>query len=96
MTGAKSVLLKIDTQGYEDRVLIGAAGVLDKLTALQVELSLVPLYAGQPLFDEMRKKIEMMGFVLFAIFPGYVHERTGQTLQIDGFFVRRDMATSNP
>jgi FkbM family methyltransferase len=95
MTGANSVLLKIDTQGYEDRVLQGAAGVLDKVTAIQAELSLVPLYAGQPLFDEMREKIETMGFVLFAIFPGYVHERTGQTLQIDGFFVRREMATRN-
>jgi FkbM family methyltransferase len=95
ITGAKSVLLKIDTQGYEDRVLNGAAGVLNSMTALQAELSLVPLYAGQPLFDEMREKIEMMGFVLFAIFPGYVHERTGQTLQIDGFFVRGEAAARN-
>jgi FkbM family methyltransferase len=95
MTGAKSVLLKIDTQGYEARVLKGAAGVLDRVTAIQAELSLVPLYAGQPLFDEMREKIETIGFVLFAIFPGYVHELTGQTLQIDGFFVRGEMATRN-
>jgi FkbM family methyltransferase len=95
MAGANSVLLKIDTQGYEDRVLKGAAGVLDKVTAIQAELSLVPLYAGQPLFDEMREKIEALGFVLFAIFPGYVHERTGQTLQIDGFFVRPEMAARN-
>ena len=95
MTGAKSVLLKIDTQGYEDRVLKGAAGVLDKVTAIQAELSLVPLYAGQPLFDEMREKIEALGFVLFAVFPGYVHEQTGQTLQLDGFFLRRDISAGN-
>jgi FkbM family methyltransferase len=95
MTGAKSVLLKIDTQGYEDRVLKGATGVLDKVRAIQAELSLVPLYSGQPLFDEMREKIETMGFVLFAIFPGYVHERTGQTLQIDGFFLRRELAKNS-
>jgi hypothetical protein len=36
-----------------------------------------------------------MGFVLFAIFPGYVHERTGQTLQIEGFFVRPEMAKNS-
>jgi FkbM family methyltransferase len=92
---ARRVLLKIDTQGYEDRVLAGAQGMLSRVVAIQTELSLVPLYAGQPLFDEMREKIKTMGFVLFAIFPGYVHERTGQTLQIDGFFVRREMATRN-
>ena len=88
LEGAKAVLLKIDTQGYEDRVLAGAAGVIDRITAVQTEMSLVPLYAGQPLFDDMRVKIESMGFELFAIFPGYVHEITGRTLQVDGLFLR--------
>jgi FkbM family methyltransferase len=94
LTETMPVLLKIDTQGYEDRVLKGATGVLDKVTAIQVELSLIPLYAGQPLFDEMREKIAALGFDLFAVFPGYVHEQTGQTLQLDGFFLRRALAKS--
>jgi len=89
IAGARRVLLKIDTQGYEDRVLTGAAGVLDRIMAIQTELSLVPLYAGQVLFDEMRRRIEAQGFELHAVFPGYVDERTGQTLQLDGFFRRR-------
>ncbi len=87
---ARRVLLKIDTQGYEDRVLAGARAVLDRVLAIQAELSLVPLYAGQPLFDEMRSNLEDVGYELFAVFPGYVHERSGRTLQLDGFFVRRD------
>ena len=95
LDGAKAVLLKIDTQGFEDRVLSGAAGVIDRITAIQTELSLVPLYAGQPLFDDMRAKIEAMGFVLFAVFPGYVHDHTGRTLQLDGFFVGRDAAKNS-
>jgi hypothetical protein len=37
----------------------------------------------------MRRRIELLGFELFAVFPGYVDERTGQTLQLDGFFLRR-------
>jgi FkbM family methyltransferase len=92
MLGARSVLLKIDTQGYEDRVLNGAVGILDGVTAIQAELSLVPLYADQLLMDDMREKIEQLGFVLFAVFPGYVHELTGQTLQLDGLFLRSAMA----
>ncbi len=90
--GANAVLLKLDTQGYEDRVLDGATGILGKIAAIQTELSLVPLYAGQPLFDDMRAKLNAMGFTLTALFPGYVHAVTGQTLQIDGFFVRADLA----
>ena len=92
LAGARRVLLKIDTQGYEDPVLTGAAGVLDRITVIQTELTLVPLYAGQRLFDEMRARIEGMGFELFAVFPGYVDERSGRTLQVDGFFVRRGSA----
>jgi len=90
LAGARRALLKIDTQGYEDHVLTGAAGVLDRITAIQTELTLVPLYSGQRLLDEMRERIEAMGFELFAIFPGYVDETSGQTLQLDGFFLRRD------
>ncbi len=89
LAGARRVLLKIDTQGYEEHVLTGATGVLDRVTAIQTELTLVPLYSGQRLLDEMRARIEAMGFELFAIFPGYVDETSGQTLQLDGFFLRR-------
>jgi FkbM family methyltransferase len=92
LIGSKRTLIKIDTQGYEDRVLAGAKGIFHSVVAIQSELSFVPLYREQPLFDEMRLKMEMMGFVLFAVFPGYVHEQTGQTLQIDGFFIRREIA----
>jgi len=94
LEGAKAVLLKIDTQGYEDRVLAGAAGVIDRMTAIQAEMSLVPLYAEQLLFDDVRARIEAKGFELFAIFPGHVHAVTGRTLQVDGLFLRRK--TANP
>lgn len=94
--GARAVLLKLDTQGYEDRVLTGAGGIIDRITAIQTELSLVPLYAGQPLFDDIRARVEAMGFSLYAVFPGHVAEATGQTLQIDGFFLRRDRGAATP
>jgi len=44
--------LKIDTQGYEDRVMIGASESLERIVGLQLELSLVPLYEGQLLFND--------------------------------------------
>jgi FkbM family methyltransferase len=91
IAGARATLLKLDTQGYEDRVLAGAAGIMDRIAAIQAELSLVPLYAGQLLFDELRARIEGMGFSLYAVFPGHVSEATGQTLQVDGFFLRGAM-----
>ena len=95
LVDSRRVLLKIDTQGYEGRVLAGATNLLDNVTAIQAELSLVPLYAGQPLFDEVREKIEAQGFVLYAVFPGFIDAQTGQTLQLDGFFLRRELVKSS-
>jgi len=92
LSGARRVLLKIDTQGYEDCVLAGAKGLMHRITAIQAELSLVPLYAGQPLYIEMLDRIEALGFVQYAIFPNYIDAQTGRTLQVDGFFVRRELA----
>jgi len=95
MQGVDSVLLKIDAQGNEDRVLRGAAGIMNRISAIQVELSLVPLYAGQLLFEEMRREMESPGYAPFAIFPGGVSRNTGQTAQWDGFLVRKSMAVGS-
>jgi FkbM family methyltransferase len=91
---SRRALLKIDTQGYEDRVLAGAAGIMDRIVAVQTELSLVPLYSNQLLFEEMLHRLEALGFVLYAIHPNFVDERSGRTLQVDGYFVRSELAES--
>ena len=45
------VLMKIDVQGYEDRVIEGAGAVMDRIDTMIVEMSLVSLYEGQILFE---------------------------------------------
>ena len=86
---AKSVtLLKIDTQGYEDRVLEGASGILPRIAGVQLELSLVPLYEGQKLLPEMLERLRGHGFSVWAIWPGHVDPRDSRTLQVDATFFR--------
>ena len=46
-------LLKLDVQGFELAALEGCASLLDRFAAIYVECSFVPLYAGQPLADEV-------------------------------------------
>lgn len=84
-------LLKIDTQGYEAQVLDGAGPLVGKLAAISVELSFVPLYAGQQLFDELVTRLRAAGYVLYAIEGGFGDRRTGRMLQCDGLFVRADL-----
>ena len=83
--------LKIDTQGYEARVLDGAGGRLGEFAAIQLELSFVPLYAGQALFGELVERLTTGGLVLFGLEAGFSDPRTGRTLQCDGVFVRADL-----
>jgi hypothetical protein len=45
--------MKIDTQGFEQQVLTGAAEMLLRTDAVEVELSLVELYEGQSLLPEV-------------------------------------------
>jgi FkbM family methyltransferase len=85
---AGDILLKVDTQGYEEEVLAGAGLVLGSVTALQLELSLVPLYAGAPSLLRMLELCENLGFQLHGLIPGIYDERSGRLLQMDGLFVR--------
>lgn len=85
---AKNMMIKVDTQGYEKEVLAGATGILERTTAIQLELSLVPLYEGAPSFVELIAYVQHLGYELFSIVPGFRDRQSGRLLQIDGFFVR--------
>jgi FkbM family methyltransferase len=82
------VWLKIDTQGYEAEVLRGATRLMPHIQALECELSLVPLYDGQMLIDEMISMVYRLGFRMVGVAPVFSEAETGYTLQIDGTFLR--------
>lgn len=81
--------LKIDTQGYETQVLDGASQLLERAAGLQLELSLVPLYAGQALYRELMDRLDAAGFDLWALWPGFTDPDNGRMLQVDAVFFRR-------
>jgi FkbM family methyltransferase len=85
---AKSVFLKIDVQGYEHQVLAGAADLMSRIRGLQIELSFVPLYEGQLLFENMLALIQRRGLALHTVVPGFMDPKTCRTLQADGIFFR--------
>lgn len=86
--GCKNVLVKIDTQGFEDKVLNGAEESLSKIKGLYMEMSLVKLYDGQVLFKELYERIISKGFELYGIQPAFVNKESGRVLQVDAAFFR--------
>lgn len=83
------LLLKIDTQGYELKVLQGASGIMSEIHGILVECSLVPLYDGQPLLARMVAFLDAAGFSVVDILPGLRDPRSGRFLGLDLLASRR-------
>lgn len=84
----RNVFLKVDTQGYEAQVIKGAVNSLPMIKGVLLEMSLVPLYEGQKLWEETINLMKDSGFRLWAILPGFTDSKNGQTYQVDGVFFR--------
>lgn len=63
------VYLKLDTQGWDLEVLRGAEGCLDRVTALQSEMSFRALYVDMPSFAEAWDAVSGYGFEMSGVFP---------------------------
>jgi FkbM family methyltransferase len=89
LTGQDRAMLKIDVQGYEKPVLDGAPRVLACCRALFLEMSLISLYEGQTLAQQLWDELDEAGFDIWSFEPGFRNPRSGRMLQMDGVFVRR-------
>ncbi len=87
------VFLKIDTQGYEERVLRGGVEALDDIALVQMEACLCPLYEGNLMVADAISLMAGMSFTLVSIEPGFADPRTGRQLQADLVFAKADPVT---
>jgi FkbM family methyltransferase len=83
------LLIKIDVQGCEDRVLRGGGTTIRRAAALIVEVSYWEVYRGQALFKEVFDLLVEAGF-RFGGTTGNVMDRAsgGRILQADAIFMR--------
>jgi FkbM family methyltransferase len=81
------ILLKLDVQGAEKDVLLGASKILSKVEVLIMELSFLQYNEGSPLIGEMIEYASELGFVPFSVFG--INRMNGQCVQTDMVFVRR-------
>ena len=83
------VLVKIDVQGYEDRVLRGSREVTARALACLVEVNLRPLYDGQPSFDAIVRLLSELGHD-YAGSLSQTYAEDGSVVYCDALFLRRD------
>jgi len=81
-------LLKIDVQGYESRVLLGAKRILPHVDRVIIEILQAPHYEGQSDPHEIRRLLNDAGLY----FAHELHKDTfpdnGELLEIDALFQR--------
>ena len=80
--------LKLDVQGFEQAVLRGAKDSLAHCIGVQLEMSLMPLYAGEATFVEMLDLMADNGYQLMSLENGFADPVSGRLLQVDGVFYR--------
>jgi FkbM family methyltransferase len=81
--------VKIDVQGYEDRVLDGYLPQLENVRLLMLELSMVECYRGaSDLFALDERLTKQHGFSRVSLEPAYYDEVAGVVQQYDGIYHR--------
>lgn len=84
-----SILLKIDTQGFEKEVLEGAENTLKRVKAIKIEIPLISIYEGTKFsFYEIIDFLKKNQFIPYSFNIEGVNLKTGRVHTIDGLFVK--------
>jgi FkbM family methyltransferase len=81
------VLLKLDVQGLEDRVLRGGPRTLASVDVCIVEVSITPLYQGQAAFATLVAALQSAGLGYYGNLEQH-HDERGAPIFLDCAFVR--------
>ena len=75
--------LKLDTQGHEAAILSSNPNSLQRICAIQVELSVRPLYENEAFAHDIVRFLVAYGFAVHHLIPGFRDENTRELLQFD-------------
>jgi FkbM family methyltransferase len=84
----KEILVKMDVQGYEDRVIQGGKDLLQEAKACLLEVSLNSLYATQPNFKELLMVLDGLGLD-YAGNLSQVYAENGEVIYFDALFIKK-------
>lgn len=82
-----NILLKMDTQGFDNKVFVGANDIMQNVHVLLSELSFKPIYENMMIWSDSIKLYESEGFYLSGLYP--VSRTDGwRLIEADGLFCR--------
>lgn len=82
------LLVKIDVQGFEDKVVAGGRKTLSMANYVITEVSFARLYQNQPLFEDIYELLTGMGFSYRGSLSQITDPQDDRPLQADALFIR--------
>jgi len=80
------ILVKIDVQGFEDKVLLGGASFLKTVHWIIVEVSFTSLYVGEAGFTDIIDLLKENGFSFVRPLNVHYSPKTGEIIEMDALF----------
>jgi FkbM family methyltransferase len=84
-----AVLLKIDVQGFEKSVLLGAQEALKRVDVIFIESTFQELYKEQILFGDLFNMLNQSGFNFVGFVEGWYDAKSKETLYGNAIFRKR-------
>jgi len=85
--------LKIDTQGYDLKVIEGARDVLDHFVLVQMEVPLIHIYETTTTLQESMELMMSLGFEPSWVSP-VAYDDVGRAIELDILFVNLALAAA--
>lgn len=85
----KNILVKIDVQGFEDKVIAGGQNIIKQASAIIIETSFVMLYENQPLFGDIHDTLRALGFAYHGDIGRHYSRLTGELIYEDSLFLKK-------
>lgn len=83
------LMVKMDVQGFEDRVISGGESIIKQATIVYCEVVFrKALYEGQLLFDGLFQRLHGLGFKCAGFYNLAYEPQTGSPLYADAIFVK--------
>ncbi len=83
------LFIKMDVQGFEAEVIKGGTEMLKRASLVLMETSFVPLYENQPLFGDIHRLMQELGFEYRGRAEAHYNQKTNELLYEDSVFVRK-------
>lgn len=89
VTATSKILMKIDVQGFELNVLIGAVNTLKLVEVIIIEVMYETLYDGQSTFDDLNDFLKAHNFVFSGIYDQELSPLNGKPIFADLIYVAK-------